>query len=307
MTRHHRPGGRDRVRDGGPGEQRSLAVRFGRGMDPLGLSSPITHEGIAADLRRLGLSPGDSLIVHSSLKSIGWLEGGPDAVIDALQEVLTPRGNLAIPTFTSPAPEFVVSDTPCRTGLIPETFRRRPGVLRSTHPTHSVAAWGDAAAEVAAGHERATALGVDSPLHRMAKLGARVLMIGVDCTRCSLIHVAEATMRLPYLGIAYPGYDVPIVVRKVDGTTTVYHETEFPGDSSNFGIVERECGRRAQVIHGRIGAADCLMIQGRHLLDAAIDLLRHDPGCLLCRSPFCVPCAESRRLVDPTAQEQGSE
>ncbi len=265
----------------------------------------ITRDRIIADLHRLGVSAGDSLIVHSSLRSIGWVDGGPEAVIDALQAALTPRGNLALPTFTSPAPEFAVSDTPCGTGLIPETFRRRPDVLRSIHPTHSVAAWGARAEHVVAGHERATALGVDSPLHRMAKLGARVLMIGVDCTTCSLIHVAEAFMRVPYLGVPYPGYDVPIAVKKVDCTTVVYHETEFPGDSTNFGIVEQECGRRGQVIHGRIGAAGCLMIQGQHLLDAAIDLLRRDPGCLLCRNPSCVPCVASRRRVALTAPEQG--
>jgi len=264
----------------------------------------VTRDQLMADLRRLGVSAGDALIVHTSLKSIGWVDGGPDAMIDALQEVLTPRGNLAMPTFTPPAPAFIVSDTPCHTGLVPETFRRRPGVLRSIHPTHSVAAWGGAAKEVTAGHERATALGVDSPLHRMAKLGARVLMIGVDCTRCSLIHVAEAIRRLPYLGVPYPGYDVPIVVEKVDGTTTVYHETEFPGDSSNFGIVEQECEQRAQVIHGRIGAADCLMIRGRDLLDAASDLLRRDPGCLLCRDPSCIPCSGSRRLVESGARDE---
>ena len=202
------------------------------------VGSPVTRDQLLADLQRLGVSPGDSLIVHGSLRSIGWVEGGPDAVIDALQTALGPQGTVAMPTFCPPRPRFIVAETPCDTGLIPETFRRRADVLRSRHPTHSVAAWGARAATVVAGHEHATALGVDSPLHRMAELGASVLMIGVDCRRCSLIHVAEALLRVPYLSVPYPGYDVPITVVQVDGSSTVYRETEVPGDSSNFLVVQ---------------------------------------------------------------------
>ncbi len=261
------------------------------------VGSPVTRSDLIADLRRLGVSSGDSLIVHSSLRVIGWVEGGPDAVIDALQAVIGPEGTLAMPTFCPPRPRFIVAETPCDTGLIPETFRRRADVLRSIHPTHSVAAWGARAAHVVAGHEHATALGVDSPLHRMAELGASVLMTGVDCRRCSLIHVAEALRRVPYLSVPYPGYDVPITVVQVDGRSTVYCESEVPGDSSGFLVVQEECERRGQMIHGRIGAADCLMAGGRELLSAALDLLRRDPAALLCADADCAVCVASRRLV----------
>jgi aminoglycoside 3-N-acetyltransferase len=260
----------------------------------------VSRSRIAADLRGLGVRSGDALVVHSSLRAIGWVEGGAEAVVGALQAAIAPAGTLAMPTFCPPAPVFVVAETPCSTGAIPEAFRRRADVLRSAHPTHSVAAWGEAAEWVVAGHRHATALGAGSPLHLMADLGAWVLMVGADCRSCSLIHVAEALERVPYLGVPYPGYDAPIVVREPDGSERVYREREIPGDSSNFLVVQEECERRGQVFRGRIGAASCLMVRGTHLLEAATDLLRRDPAALLCDGPSCAVCVDSRQLLAAT-------
>ena len=62
--------------------------------------APRTRASLAADLRTLGVEAGDTLLVHSSLKSLGWVAGGTPAVIGALQDVLTESGTLVMPTFT---------------------------------------------------------------------------------------------------------------------------------------------------------------------------------------------------------------
>jgi len=87
------------------------------------------------------------VLVHSSLSSLGCVEGGADAVIDALLDVLGPGGTLVVPTLTGTEslsaenpPRYDPDATPCWTGRVPETLRRRPGAMRSLHPTHSVAA-----------------------------------------------------------------------------------------------------------------------------------------------------------------------
>src|SRR5688500_10428768 len=98
--------------------------------------------GITEDLHRLGLAVGDALVVHSSLRSIGPVEGGAEAVVAALLDVVGERGLLVAPTFTYRGERFDPLTEPGLTGRIAEAVRSWPGALRSWHPTHSVAAIG---------------------------------------------------------------------------------------------------------------------------------------------------------------------
>jgi len=257
----------------------------------------VTNAQLVEDLRAIGLKAGDAVGVHSSLKSIGWVEGGPDAVIEALMEAVGPEGTILMPTMCGPAPEFLIAETPSRTGLITETFRTRPHVIRSPHPTHSVAVWGKHGRHIADGHPPASALGVDSPFHRLAKLGGHILLLGVDSRTSSLIHVAEAIARVRYLEVYYPGYDVPMTVVYPDGRREVIEPRENPGDSSGFLVVEDELRRRGQIREGMIGEARSMLMKGEDVLRAALDLLAQDAAALLCDSPTCRVCPRARELV----------
>jgi len=158
-----------------------------------------TRDSLAHDLRALGVAAGDALAVHSSLHAVGKVDGGADAVLDALINVLTREGTLLMPTMNRPEELWIQRETPSRVGALTEVLRKRPGVGRSIHPTHSVAAWGRHAEHVLAGHPGASALGVGSPFHRLSRLGGKVLMLGVSYTTCSLVHVAEAIAQVPYM------------------------------------------------------------------------------------------------------------
>lgn len=125
---------------------------------------PRTRESLAADLRGLGLQAGMTVIVHSSMSALGWVCGGPVAVVQALMDVVTEEGTIVMPAFDPRV-------TPSRwMGRIAETFRTWPGVLRSDHPMDSFCAWGRRAGLITAGHSLDYGLGEGSPLARIYDL-----------------------------------------------------------------------------------------------------------------------------------------
>jgi aminoglycoside 3-N-acetyltransferase len=157
---------------------------------------------VRAGLDSLGLRTGDNVIVHSSLRSFGHVIGGADTIIDALLETVGRGGTVVMPTFTwgaFHAAETVVFDvngTPSESGKITETFRRRPGVLRSTHICHSVAAYGEHAHAVLG--DGIKSFGEGSTFDALSKLDAHVLLLGVDFDSCTALHAAEEILQVPY-------------------------------------------------------------------------------------------------------------
>src|SRR3990172_1035513 len=102
----------------------------------------IDQKTLIHEFRILGLTQGDTLLVHSSYKSLGGVEGGPQTVIDALLEVLTPTGTLIMPNFNfdfcKGAP-WDVRSTPSKMGAITELVREDPRAKRVFHPIYSFA------------------------------------------------------------------------------------------------------------------------------------------------------------------------
>lgn len=118
---------------------------------------PYTSSDLLQDLAAMGLTGQETILVHSSMRSIGAVEGGADTVLDALTTFFA-DGLLLLPTHTwktvrADAPVFDVRRSPCCVGILPELFRQRPGVVRSLHPTHSLAGCGKNAADYLAGEE----------------------------------------------------------------------------------------------------------------------------------------------------------
>ncbi|WP_245679657.1 aminoglycoside N(3)-acetyltransferase [Actinomadura hibisca] len=174
-----------------------------------------TRDSLTAELRALGLCSGETLLLHSSLSSLGWVCGGPVAVVQALLDVLGPDGTLVVPTHTGdnsdpaewqapPVPEewwaeirasmppYDRRTTPTRgMGIVPETLRCWPGAVRSTHPQTSFAAVGHRAAAIVDGHALDCRLGERSPLARLEEAGARVLLLGTGFETCTAFHLAE--------------------------------------------------------------------------------------------------------------------
>lgn len=165
---------------------------------------PISRASLVSDLRALGLANGETVIVHSSLSGLGFVEGGAETVIDALREVLGEEGTLAMPAYpwadfslTALRQEAVFSlhETPSTMGKITEVFRRQPGVLRSAHYTHSVCALGPQAAFLTADHAQSiTPVGPGSPFARLIECDGCILALGSAFGHITFYHVIEDTL-----------------------------------------------------------------------------------------------------------------
>ena len=257
-----------------------------------------TKADLVKDLHKAGVKEGMILVVHASYKAIGEIDGDPGTVCDALVEAVGKEGTIVMPTFSHPLPEMDLSVVPSRVGIVTEFFRKRSDVVRSPHPTHSVCATGPAAEEICAGHEASSALGVDSPLHRLAKLGGSVLQLGTTTNTCSLIHVAEAIAKVPFLHVCYAGYDIPIITIRTDGSRSeAMPISEPPGDSASFPKVETLMRERGQISDGTVGDAKTMLCSGADMLETAAIQLQ-DPRSMLCDNPNCAVCVEGHRIMD---------
>ena len=162
-----------------------------------------SFEQLKKDLQNLGVAAGDLLVVHSSFKSLGYVEGGAACVIAALKDVLGPEGTLVFPTFTystSYADSYFSNlETPSCVGYLSEFFRKTEGVIRTNHPTHSVAIYGKLQKELCDGVELDdTPMGVHSPYRKFAKYSGKILMLGCSLAHNSFMHAMEEVMDSPY-------------------------------------------------------------------------------------------------------------
>ncbi|MBI3945050.1 MAG: AAC(3) family N-acetyltransferase [Armatimonadetes bacterium] len=251
----------------------------------------LTRDDIVAGLRALGLQPGDKVLVHSSVAALGRVEGGPDAVIDALLAAVGPAGLVMVPTFATARPfDRRTASTPL--GAIPDAFRRRPGAVRSKHPTHSVAAIGAGAAELIRDHEKVpTAYAEGTPYYRLAEVGGKILLLGVDQDRNTTLHAAEAIAGSPYLT------HVTATYVDDDGREVTIPVAAMAGPHRNFIGLDRLFRERGVVRVGRIGSAVCRLMDARRMLDVAIEALRADPAAVLCDNPACADCVLQRGAI----------
>lgn len=162
------------------------------------------HAKMASDLRALGIRPDDTILMHSSLSSLGWVDGGAETVIDTLLDVLS-DGTLLVPalSFSSVTPEnphFSAKETKSCVGAISEYFRKRPGVMRSIHPTHSVCGIGKHAEAMLSRHlETDTPVGTASPFALLPEYGGKVLMLGCGLSPNTSMHGVEELTKPWYL------------------------------------------------------------------------------------------------------------
>lgn len=261
----------------------------------------VSVESLARDLRALGLGAGSGVLVHSSLRAVGYVEGGADGFVDAVLAVIGPGGTLVVPTFTYRSPRFDPATTPGRTGAVGEALRARDDAVRSLHPFYSVAAIGPLAAELCRGHELLSGTGIGSPLDRLAERGGLVLLVGVGHEADTTIHVGEFHTVAPYLDIPFdPTWPSEAEIVTPEGRVLVSYD-RFAGCSSAFGVLEPRLRSRGAVEDGLLGAARSQVVPGRVVIEETMALLAEDEGALLCADPGCYRCSLARERLGRTS------
>ncbi len=249
----------------------------------------IKEEDIVAGLKRLGISAGDVILVHSSLKSFGYVDGGADAVIDALIESVNPDGTVIVPTITgleqhseANPPIFDVRNSPSWTGKIPETFRKRDDAIRSLHPTHSVAAIGKYAEYVTREHiDSSTPCGEKSPYMKLVELDGKVVFIGVTLKSCTLLHSVEELAKCPYH--LQPN---SVTAKIIDADGNIIEKTLYIhkwGTQRDFEKLEPIFLNAGIMKIGKVGNAEIRILQAKPAVELTLNLLKKNPY-VLCRN-----------------------
>ena len=251
----------------------------------------VTRAELARNLAELGIEPGDTVFVHSSLKSLGYVEGGAASVVGALQDAVGPQGTLLVPTYYLPAGTvkatcelegyvFDPNSHGTNMGRLPEVFLAQAATHRSVHPTHSVSAWGQHAQYLTEAHHQAPSIfGLGSPWQRFIGLeGAKVLGLGVTMGPVTFYHVLEdalgdafpvpvwdaRTYSLPCLDREGRRWEVP--VRPFDPAIAA-RRIDYAAREDLRAYFQQEFERAQLRVNGKVGDAQAWFIPARSFFD----------------------------------------
>lgn len=266
----------------------------------------VTQNDIVAALRRVGLREGQLVLMHSALSPLGHVEGGPEAVIDAVREVIGEAGTLLMPAFSRS--EIVVDGSAPRSrqfrpynpktsrpwvGRVPSRFLHYEGVVRSAHPTHSVAGLGPLAADCLDGHRESHApFSSHSPFGRMLEHDAKMIWVGADLSATTLFHLLECETRMPFLA------DVLCRVERPNGNLETVHVPGYPAGHRDYyrepgeatKIYQRLLNDGLKIRRTRVGQGEVRLVDAQQMYRLGLVALADDPGLLLCDQPACAFC-----------------
>lgn len=248
----------------------------------------LTKSELSAQFQELGVKTGDTVCLHSSLSSLGYVLGGAQTVVRSLIEILGEQGTLIMPAFSPhvsdpqswsdnqicendlnkarmEVPCFDLRTTPTTMGVIPEVFRNWPGTVRSEHPQVSVCASGKLAESIISPHNIEWGEGKGSPFERLYQLDAKILILGVGFNRITLLHYAESLVPQG----RRKQRRIPIEINN----SRSWKQVQDVGDDLNthFPIIGEKFISEGKVTQKKVGAALCGLMSSKQLVDFAIN------------------------------------
>ncbi len=249
----------------------------------------ITALDITKALKDIGVKEGDILNVHSSLRSIGAVDGGIDAIIKGLADSVGKEGTLVMPTLCQV--DFQNSyktwymDKPSDVGFLTEYFRKQPGVYRSNHPTHSVAARGKLAYELTYEHSAygphicpygEYAFADSSPWNKMYNRNAKILFLGVAMNTNTLKHLIEARVMEHFLELVKDPKRHENLLSQVMSFDTRPHNVWCYYNANSEAIIAA-LEAKGILKHTKIGDADSILVEATPYCDSVYEILTTEP------------------------------
>lgn len=246
-----------------------------------------TSQQLERQLRALGVQPGGVLVVHCAFSKVKPVEGGPLGLIAALRAALGPTGTLVMPSMSDDDEPFDPRQTPCAgMGVVANTFWQMPSVLRSDSP-HAFAAIGPRANAITAPHPLDFPHGLDSPVGRVYELDGQVLLLGVNHSDNTSIHLAEALASARYRRKKR-------LMLEQDGQRVAFDYAEIDHCCQNFNLADRWLDAASLQHKGLVGHAQARLMRSRDLVEVVVERLRQDETTFL--HPYGVDeeCDEAR-------------
>lgn len=249
-------------------------------------------------LRKVGVKEGDTLLVHSALASLGYIPGGAEEVLKAVENAVGPSGTLMAPAFAlsyigfegtvntgrgfrpyDTRPDGKLRDAAIWTGTLPKVMTRRADSFRSGHPTHEWVAVGANAKDAVAGHGfNDPPAGPTSPMHYAHEHHGSVVFLGCGLASNTFIHYCETLLDVPCLAAA--------IYKYIDGTgklRTGLIEKHLPGNRDFYAGLGKskfydEAIRRGLKIDSvPFGVGTIYRISLDNLYDVTMAMLRENP------------------------------
>jgi aminoglycoside 3-N-acetyltransferase len=257
---------------------------------------PITRNVLVADLRKLGIVAGDVVMLHASVKAIGWIVGGPDTVIQALLDVVGQEGTLMMyvswedspyelarwpknwqKAYLEECPPFdpATSRAYRKWSILTEYLRTWPGAFRSSNPDASCAAVGARAQWITESHSLQYGYGPASPLAKLCEAQGKVLLLGAPLGSITLLHYAEHMANVPNKQIVH--YRMPIL----KGGQRVWVDVEeydtcgniLPDAKEYFDLIPREYLASGKGKSRKVGQAQSHLLYAADFVKFAIQWL----------------------------------
>jgi aminoglycoside N3'-acetyltransferase len=247
---------------------------------------------VADQLRELGVAEGGVLLVHTSFRAVGPIEGGPAGLIEALALAMGRDGTLVMPSWPEGDEPFDPASTePARDlGVVASTFWRLPGVLRSDHP-NAFAAWGPRAEFILQDPLPLPPHIPQSPVGRVGEMDGQVLLLGVNHDANTTIHLAELIAGVPY---RVPKECVVMADGRVE--RIAYFENDHC--CARFAFADDWLGAVGLQRVGRVGQTTARLARSRDVVNTVVDRLAADPLIFLhAPSAACSECDAARASV----------
>lgn len=248
---------------------------------------------LVEQLRTLGVTAGQVVLVHASFRALRPVESGPRGVIASLLEALGPGGTLVMPSWTGRDDvPFDPRTTPASSdlGVLADTFWRMPGVKRSAHP-FAFAARGPRAEEVVSAPLTLPPHAPGSPVGRLHVLDGRVLLLGVGHDANTTLHLAELLAEVPYR--------VPHAFTELrDGVPARVEYGENDHCCRRFELADGWLRSAGLQTEGQVGNAHARFFGSRDVVLLAVQRLLRDPLLFLhSAGEHCEDCDEARASV----------